>query len=144
MSRKKLTMDKKFFTVLGGRVDTLLCDCGLSATAFAKSIGITDAYLSRLMRSRGKGGDKFWHGIRRNYPEWEGFLRGETGRPGRKPQENMVMESGPGQMALPDLEKYRVVQVIGQEDDKWQIMNLKLDRILDRLAAIELKLKDRS
>lgn len=154
MSSKKITIDKKSFTMLGGRIDTLLSVLDLTASGFAKSISITEAYLSRLMRIKGKGGDKLWRGIRREYPQWEAFLRCEVDQPParsyvqhpeqilpRKEQE--AADSGPGQMKLPEFEKYRVVQVI-TPDEKWELLNLKLDKIMDKLEAIEMKLKHKA
>jgi len=136
MSTKKLTIGKKSFTPLGGRINTLLSMESLSATAFARSLNITDAYLSRLMRKGGKGGDKFWRGITKAFPLWESYLRLETERPPIKKDGSVAdtlqaMESGPGQLRLPELDRYRVVQVIGPETQDIQAINSKLDRILD-------------
>lgn len=81
MSSKKFAITKKKLTPLGERIDVLLVKEILSATEFAEKVGVKDAYLSKLRRKMGAGGDKFWRGIRRQYPAWEGFLRGETETP---------------------------------------------------------------
>jgi hypothetical protein len=143
MSRKKLAIGKKNFTPLGERIDVLLVTLGLKATEFAKKLPISDAYLSKLCHTIGKGGDKIWRGIRREFPEWETYLRGESKDPPIKPyaqeEEHMLPQkdheapdSGPGQLRLPsDLSDYRVVHLIRPEEGQRQRLHARLEEILD-------------
>jgi ElaB/YqjD/DUF883 family membrane-anchored ribosome-binding protein len=135
MSSKKSTLAKKTLTPLGERIEKVLTDLGVSATSFAKKIRITDAYLSKLRHKLGAGGDKFWQGIRREFPQYETYLRGETDRltikAGGAVDIHHAMESGPNQLRLPEFDKYRVVQMIGSENEEIKSINTKLDKILD-------------
>jgi hypothetical protein len=135
MSSKKLIVAKKTLTPLGERIEKVLTHEGISATSFAKKIKITDAYLSKLRHKLGAGGDKFWQGIRREYPQWETYLRGETDhltiKADAAADTHHVLESGPGQLRLPEFDRYRIVQVIGSENEEIKAINTKLDRILD-------------
>ena len=115
----------------------------LSASRFAESLGVTAAYLSRLMRKKEGGGDKLWRAIRRTYPGWEPYLRGEINEPPllhyRQEPEFMsprrdreAPDSGPGQMRLPsDLSEYRVVKVLASEEGQRRSLHHKLDEILN-------------
>lgn len=130
MSNKKLIIGKKTFTPLGGRIDTLLSAEGISGTAFAGSLKITDAYLSRLMHVGGKGGDKFWRNLRKAFPHWETYLRMETDKPPSK-QAGFAAEGGPGQMRLVDISRYKVTEIIGAELAERKKLHDQLEKILE-------------
>jgi len=66
---------------------------GIRQRELAKNIGVTESYITSLKKAKIKyGGIKFWDGIRKNYPLWEPFLRGEEPNP-------------PGSIKLPDVSK---------------------------------------
>lgn len=163
MSRKKVTSIEKKISPLGARINAALISLDANQTQFARSIGITHEYLSRLIYGIGEGGGKFWRGVRRVYPVWEPYLRGETRIPPdhtisntyRQSPEHMLPkkdreapDSGPGQLRLPqELSGYRVVEQIIPEEGHRKRLHAKLDEVLQSgniglIAAITCNLEE--
>jgi len=93
MSSEKTQKSKKKLSPLGSRIMVFLKTIGMNQSELCKNINISGCYLTELKYSRIKtGGLKFWDGIRKNYPEWEPYLRGETPYP-------------PGSVPLPEVDK---------------------------------------
>lgn len=73
--------DKKY-SDLGNRLNLLEISVNIKATEFCRRLGIKDQYLTELKYGRiKKGGVEFWKGIRREFPEWEAYLRGQADEP---------------------------------------------------------------
>jgi DNA-binding Xre family transcriptional regulator len=159
MSRKILHDRKKFSAVLGKRIEILLSRLNTNASKLAKSIGMTEAQISRIVNGKANAGHKFWRGIRRVYPAWEAFLLEETAKPPVTPypqeeecmlprKEHEAPDSGPGKLRLPqDLSDSRVVQQIIPEEGQRKRLHAKLDEILQSgniglVAAITCNLEE--
>jgi len=70
-NQKKITVFKK-------RINDMKNILGIRQRELAKNIGVTESYITSLKKAKIKyGGIKFWDGIRKNYPLWESYLRGE-------------------------------------------------------------------
>lgn len=110
-------------------VDTL----GLKGYRLAERIGISPSLLSALLSGKNKGsGHMFWEGIRREFPKWEPYLKGETETPPteakttpyKQEEERMLAhprggrqrDMDAGSYGAPDLEGYTVVKVIEPGD----------------------------
>ena len=91
MSRKKLQKNEKKVFELGFRIKNIMKHFNLNQSQFANKIEISNSYISELISGRiKKGGIKFWDGIRREFSEYENYLRGNEKLP---PEPS---KSGPG------------------------------------------------
>lgn len=142
MSRKKLQESKKKYSPFGERICVLLNTLHINQSDFAKSIGMSQTYISKLMKKTGTGGGKTWRAIMRVYPEWADYLSFQNDQPPSKSyiqhpehmlprKEHEAPDSGPGQMSLPEFDRYKVVRIIGPEQAQKRRLHEKLDEILD-------------
>ena len=79
MSSKILQKSEKNLSELGLRIVELKNAEGFNQTQLAKKLAISTSYLTEIKFDRAKkGGLKFWDSIRREYPDWENYLRGSV------------------------------------------------------------------
>lgn len=130
MSTKNLIKNEKKLTELGKRLNILIITYNLTATDLGKKLNLTGSHISGIKTGKTKeAGLKFWDGIRREFPDWEGFLRGLANEPPmqpyQQPEEHMLQpdlsgEKKPGSFGIPDISRHEVIKTIERPVDYMQ------------------------
>ena len=95
MSRKKLHKSEKKLSDLGNRINILLKSAQLNQSGLAKQLDLSNSYITEIMQGRTKkGGIKFWDSIKREFTEWENYLRGYVKESPRTPPEGSIFNPG--------------------------------------------------
>ena len=91
MSSKKLHNSEIKLSKLGKRLMELQKHENINQTQLANKLGISNSYLTEIKYQRTKkGGLKFWDAIRREFSEWEDYLRNDV-----KISKKLIMVSEP-------------------------------------------------
>jgi hypothetical protein len=88
---------------------------GLKGKRLALQLGISESLLSALKSGQNKGtGDMFWRGVKREFPDWEPYLRGDTETPPSRKRETPYHQEE--ERMLPSPGKNLAFVVSGSED----------------------------
>jgi transcriptional regulator with XRE-family HTH domain len=154
MSSKKLHDSEKKALQLAERFKSLKKAHNLNDTDLAIKLGLSRGYIGNISARKVPGkGDDLWSAVRKAFPNWESYLRGDIDTPPgvtyQQEEEHMlprkeheVPDSGPGQLRLPDMSEYRIVKLVEPEEGQWQRLHVKLDQILLHLARQDKRLKE--
>jgi len=150
MSSKKLHDNEKKPLQLADRFNYLKKLYNLNDTDLCLKLGISRGYVGNISAGKVHGkGDTLWLAVRRVWPEWEIYLRGETDDPPMKTyvqeEEHMLPQkgrqapdSGPGQLQIPDFSAYRVTKLVEPEEGRREALHAMLDVVLSG-DDVELK-----